>query len=83
LLNVSFFSGIGIGHVTLSYIEKTLNSHEKTHLVDTIVKLNSEIAEQELIFAIRRVEPRWYDDLSAFKQRPEYPSFSFVNMNST
>jgi hypothetical protein len=69
-----------IGHVTLAYIEKILDDHEKAHLVETIVELNAEIARQELIFYIQCTEARWYDNLSAFKQHPGYPSLSFVHV---
>jgi hypothetical protein len=67
-----------IGHVTLAYIEKDLDTPEKAHLVDAVAALNAEIAEEELAFDIRRTEPRWYEDLSAFEARAEYPDFSFV-----
>jgi hypothetical protein len=70
-----------VGHVTLAYIERELGPESRQRLVEVVCGLNAQIAGQEPVFCIRGAEPRWYDDLSSFVPRPEYPRFSFVETN--
>lgn len=67
-----------IGHVTLAYIEASLDVEACRHLVGVLRTLNAEIKKMDLKFVIRETEPRCYDHLAAFEPRPEFPRFSFV-----
>jgi hypothetical protein len=67
-----------IGHITLGYFGDDLNEINKTKLHQSLLKINQEIAQQNLIFTISNTELCKYDELSVFDSLPGFPKFQFI-----
>jgi hypothetical protein len=67
-----------IGHITLGYFGADLNEINKTKLHESLVKINLDIAQQNLVFNISNAELCKYDELSVFDSLPGFPKFQFI-----
>lgn len=65
-----------IGHITLAYIEKSLDEHGKTNLVSSLNEVNKYFVDRRLVFNITKAELCRYDHLSAFHSIESIPSFT-------
>lgn len=62
-----------IGHVTLLYIEKELDKVQKTHLAETVIGINEQLARKNSHFLLSHTELRRYHHLAEFKKTDQYP----------
>lgn len=67
-----------IGHITLGYFGAELNEINKIKLHESLVKINQDIAQQNLVFNISNAELCKYDELSVFDSLPGFPKFQFI-----
>ena len=62
-----------IGHITLAYVEQTLNKNQKDHLARVINELNETLEYEENYFYISNTGLRRYHHLAEFIKQPNYP----------
>ncbi len=67
-----------VGHTTLAYLGRAINTEERTLLANTINDINSSYNWEKAVFHIAKAELRSYTDLSSFETEPNYPIFNFV-----
>jgi hypothetical protein len=65
-----------IGHITLAYIEHSLNKNQKEHLAVVINELNETLSSEENYFYISRTGLRRYHHLAEFIKQDNYPNYS-------
>jgi len=65
-----------IGHITLSYIEHSLNKNQKEHLAEVINEINESLSAGENYFYISRAGLRRYHHLAEFTRQDNYPVYS-------
>lgn len=65
-----------IGHITLAYVEDTLDSSEKEALARELKSVNTGLSKEPLYFSMPKAELRRYDTLSAFEHDPAFPHFT-------
>lgn len=63
-----------IGHLTLSYIERDIDSSARQKLVECIVALNEQIKTQSIIVELPHARLHKYADLSAFHTFDNFPA---------
>ncbi|PWK78409.1 hypothetical protein LX99_02253 [Mucilaginibacter oryzae] len=66
-----------IGHITLTYIEQSLNKNQKEHLATVISEINEGLALEENYFHIALTGLRRYHHLADFMKKDDYPVHQF------
>jgi hypothetical protein len=66
-----------IGHITLAYIERELQSIERLHLAAVVADINKHLIDNPLNFFIARTELRRYYNLAEFIRKDHFPVFLF------
>ena len=66
-----------IGHITLAYIEQSLNKNQKDHLATVINEINLELINEDNYFSITNTGLRRYRHLAEFIKQPNYPVYQF------
>jgi len=64
-----------IGHVTLTYIEHSLNKNQKDQLATVVTEINESLSGEKLYFNIGRSGLRRYHHLAEFLKQDNYPDF--------
>jgi hypothetical protein len=64
-----------IGHITLSYVEHSLNKNQRDQLAVVLNELNESISAEALYFNIVQTELRRYHHLAEFIKQDNYPDF--------
>jgi len=64
-----------IGHITLAYIEHSLNKNQKDQLAIVVNEINEALHSENLIFNIANAGLRRYHHLAEFIKRDDYPDF--------
>jgi 2'-5' RNA ligase len=64
-----------IGHVTLTYIEHSLNKNQKDQLAIVVNEINESLSNQKLYFNITHTGLRRYHHLAEFNKQANYPDF--------
>lgn len=64
-----------IGHITLAYIEQSLNKNQKDHLGEIVNEINEGLAAGEYYFNIANTGLRRYRHLAEFLKRDNYPDY--------
>lgn len=64
-----------IGHITLAYVEHSLNKNQKDQLANVISEINDSIAADNLYFTMTNTGLRRYHHLAAFLKKDNYPDF--------
>ena len=65
-----------IGHITLAYVEDSLDTSEKIALSAVLESINADLSDRPLLFSMPKAELRLYDTLSAFEYDPAFPYFT-------
>jgi 2'-5' RNA ligase len=65
-----------IGHITLAYIEHSLNKNQKEHLAEVICEINETLAAEDNYFYISQTGLRRYHHLAEFIKQDNYPVYS-------
>lgn len=65
-----------IGHITLAYVEDSLDTSEKNALSAVLESLNADLSDRPLLFSMPKAELRRYNTLSAFEYDPAFPHFT-------
>lgn len=63
-----------IGHITLAYIEQTLNKNQKDHLAAVINEINETLKYEENYFMISNTGLKRYHHLAEFIKQANYPA---------
>lgn len=63
-----------IGHITLAYVEDTLDGDAKSKLTEGIHQLNQRIKQQKLTLEMPVARLHRYETLSHFRTQPDYPA---------
>jgi len=64
-----------IGHITLAYIEHSLNKNQKDQLAIVVGEINEALHSEKLLFNIANAGLRRYHHLAEFIKRDDYPDF--------
>ncbi len=64
-----------IGHITLTYIEHSLNKNQKDQLAIVVNEINESISNEKLYFNITNTGLRRYHHLAEFIKQANYPDF--------
>jgi 2'-5' RNA ligase len=64
-----------IGHITLAYIEHSLNKNQKDHLAEVINEINEGLKSEEIYFNLTHTGLKRYHHLAEFIRLDHYPSF--------
>ncbi len=64
-----------IGHITLAYIEQSLNKNQKDHLGEVVNEINEGLAAGEYYFNIAKTGLRRYHHLAEFLKQDNYPNY--------
>jgi hypothetical protein len=65
-----------IGHITLTYIEHSLNKNQKDQLATVVTEINQSLEDEKLYFNIANTGLRRYRHLAAFIKQDNYPDFN-------
>jgi 2'-5' RNA ligase len=65
-----------IGHITLAYIEHSLNKNQKEHLAEAINEINDVLHTEDNYFYISHTGLRRYHHLAEFIKQDNYPNYS-------
>jgi hypothetical protein len=64
-----------IGHITLAYIENSLNINQKKHMPGVISEINQALSQEENYFNISNTGLRRYHHLAEFIKQDNYPVY--------
>lgn len=67
-----------LGHITLFYVEKELDSMEKKKILHSILDINARRLLNSMSFTIKRVEVRKFNNYLSFDREENWPVFEFV-----
>ncbi len=65
-----------IGHITYAYFGPEAEN-SKAHIFEVLSELNKEIEREDLLFTIQHTQLRYYNNLSQFQIRSDYPTYHF------